>query len=52
MDELKRFNSVAVGRETRMIELKQEINELCARLKEKPRYSLEFEPENEGKRES
>ena len=30
IDELTRFNSAAVGRETRMIELKNEINELCA----------------------
>ncbi|MBN2702568.1 MAG: PAS domain S-box protein [Pontiellaceae bacterium] len=31
-DELARFNKVAVGRELRMIELKQEINALCRRL--------------------
>ncbi|MFN8390122.1 MAG: chemotaxis protein CheB [Bdellovibrionota bacterium] len=41
MDELKRFNVAAVGREGRMIELKNEINELCARLKEPRRYALE-----------
>jgi len=43
MDELIRFNSAAVGRETRMIELKKEINDLCARLGEAARYSLELE---------
>ncbi len=48
VDELKRFNDVAVGRETRMIELKKEINELCARLKEQPRYKLEFEGDDKG----
>ncbi|MGQ0640819.1 MAG: PAS domain S-box protein [Gemmatimonadaceae bacterium] len=40
-DELERFNRVAVRRELRMIELKQEINELCARLSEDARYTLE-----------
>lgn len=40
MDELTRFNELAVGRETRMIALKQEINDLCARLGVAPRYSI------------
>lgn len=43
IDELTRFNTVAVGRENRMIELKQEINELCARVGENPRYTLTCE---------
>jgi len=44
MDELTRFNEAAVGRETRMIELKREVNELAAQLGEtKPRYPLDFE---------
>ncbi len=38
MEELTRFNAVAVGRETRMLELKKEINELARRLGESPRY--------------
>lgn len=42
-DELTRFNRLAVGRELRMIELKREINELCRRVGEEPRYALEFE---------
>lgn len=45
MEELERFNRVSVGRELRMIELKKEINELCARLGEAPRYSMEFDNE-------
>jgi PAS domain S-box-containing protein len=39
-DELERFNRAAVGRELRMIELKQEINELCHRLGEPPRHAM------------
>ncbi|PWT99281.1 MAG: hypothetical protein C5B52_10875 [Bacteroidetes bacterium] len=46
MDELTRFNHTMVTRETRMIELKKEVNDLCARLKEPPRYPLDFEKEN------
>jgi two-component system CheB/CheR fusion protein len=45
MEELTRFNSVAVGRETRMIELKKEVNELARRLGQAPRYPLDFEKE-------
>jgi transcriptional regulator with GAF, ATPase, and Fis domain len=42
-DELTRFNSAAVGRELRMIELKKEVNELCERIGHAPRYPLEFD---------
>ncbi len=42
-EELERFNVAAVGRETRMIDLKKEVNQLLARLNEDPRYGLEFE---------
>lgn len=42
VDELTRFNAAVVGRELRMVELKNEINELCLRLKEQPRYKTEF----------
>ncbi|MBV9963029.1 MAG: PAS domain-containing protein [Parafilimonas sp.] len=45
MDELTRFNNAMVSRESRMIELKKEVNELCERLKEAPRYPLDFEKE-------
>ena len=36
--ELTRFSAVAVDRELRMIELKREVNALCARLGEAPPY--------------
>jgi PAS domain S-box-containing protein len=44
-EELARFNRVAVGRETRMIELKKEINELCRERGQDARYPLEFDEE-------
>ena len=44
-DELARFNRVAVNRELRMIELKKEINALCAQLGQPKKYPLEFEKE-------
>jgi PAS domain S-box-containing protein len=37
--ELTRFNDAMVGRELRMIELKKEINTLCAQQGQPPRYS-------------
>ncbi|RPJ07251.1 MAG: response regulator [Spirochaetaceae bacterium] len=40
--ELERFHRLAVGRETKMIELKQKINELSARLGLAPPYPLDF----------
>lgn len=39
--ELRRFNDAMVGRELRMIELKQEVNALCAQLGQPPRYGPE-----------
>jgi len=44
---LTRFNNASVGRELRMIELKKEVNQLCGRLGDAPRYSLDFEKERE-----
>jgi PAS domain S-box-containing protein len=41
-EELTRFNQTATGRELRMIELKQEINELCRAAGQPPRYKLDF----------
>lgn len=46
MNELTRFNNAMVSRESRMIELKKEVNELCKQAGQSPRYPLEFE--NEG----
>ena len=40
-DELELFNLAATGRELRMIELKEEINELCRRLGEPPRHTTD-----------
>jgi PAS domain-containing protein len=38
--ELIRFNSAAVGRELRMIELKQEVNQLCVCMGHSVRYRV------------
>ena len=43
MEELMDLNRTMIGRELRMIDLKKEVNELCARLGEAERYPLEFE---------
>jgi two-component system CheB/CheR fusion protein len=48
MNELKRFNDAAVGRETRMIELKEEVNALLSRAGEAPRYVIHDEEDKEG----
>ena len=42
-EELMRFNSVAVGRELQMVELKKEVNELCGKTGEPPRYRVDFD---------
>ena len=44
-DELTRFNRVTVGRELRIIELKKQVNDLCARLGQPPRYATELDEE-------
>jgi PAS domain S-box-containing protein len=41
--ELARFNRAAVGRETRMVELKKEVNECLSAAGQSPRYPLDFE---------
>jgi PAS domain S-box-containing protein len=44
-EELVRFNRAMVDRELRMIELKQQVNELCGRLGQPPRYAIALEQE-------
>lgn len=39
--ELERFNRLMVGREKRILELKREVNELCAVLGRKPAYRVD-----------
>ncbi|HDD57233.1 MAG TPA: PAS domain S-box protein, partial [Thermoplasmatales archaeon] len=41
LKELETFYKVAVDRELRMIELKREVNELCKKCGEKPRYAID-----------
>lgn len=40
VEELERFYKLAVDRELRMVELKKEIDELCRKYGEKPRYEV------------
>jgi hypothetical protein len=51
MEDLARFNRVAVGRELRLIELKKEVNALCQAMGETRRYPLEFEKEKDDEEE-
>ncbi len=44
-EELKKFNSLAVGRELKMVELKREIDFLLKELDREPRFNLSDEPE-------
>jgi CheY-like chemotaxis protein len=47
LEELQRWQEVMLGREDRLQDLKQEINELCRRVGEPPRYpSQEADPES------
>ncbi|HJV36138.1 PAS domain S-box protein, partial [Geomonas sp.] len=39
VDELERFNTASVGRELRVIQIKKEVNQLCAALGQPPRYT-------------
>jgi two-component system CheB/CheR fusion protein len=48
LTDLERFNAAVVGRETRMIELKKEVNDLCATVGEAPRYNIDFDQEKSG----
>ena len=40
MEELERFNNFTINREERMIELKEEINQLCVQLGNPPKYKI------------
>ncbi len=48
MDELERFNRLAVGREERMIELKHEVNEMARKVSIAPPYDLAFAEPGKG----
>ena len=43
LEDMKRFNRLAVGRELRMIELKKEVDSLLVELGRKIKYGLEKE---------
>lgn len=45
IEELRRWQQITLGREGRVLELKQEVNELLARLGEAPRYGHPANPE-------
>jgi hypothetical protein len=41
MKDLERFNAVSAGRESRIIELKSEVNQLLLELKREKRYNID-----------
>jgi hypothetical protein len=40
IEELERFNKLAIGRKIKMIQLKEEINELLCQLNQDKRYKV------------
>jgi PAS domain S-box-containing protein len=48
LEELERFNRLAVGREKRMIALKRQVNELAEQLGEAPPYDVSFAAGSRG----
>jgi len=40
LDELERFNKLAIGRELKMIQLKQEVNEFMNQLGQAAKYKI------------
>lgn len=47
LEELRRWNTITLGRETRVLELKHEVNELLTKLGSPTRYQFTKEPEDE-----
>jgi len=47
MEELEKFNKLMVGREKRMVELKQEVNELCAKMNIPRKYKSPIKAKKE-----
>jgi len=50
MRGLEDFNRIAVGRELKMIELKEEVNQLRSELGTEPKYETEDQPVEQGER--
>ena len=48
VNELERFNRLAVGREMKMIELKRQVNNLCSELGKEPVHVLSFDETESG----
>lgn len=48
MNELERFNKVAIEREVRIIDLKKEVNNLCRQLKKADRYKSDYDLERKN----
>lgn len=48
LEQVERFNRLAIGRERRIIELKGAVNELLGRLGEPPRYRVGLQPASSG----
>jgi hypothetical protein len=44
LDELRRWHQVTLGRETRILDLKREVNELLAQAGRPPRYPSAEDP--------
>ena len=47
LDELRRWHAVTIGRESRVMELKYEVNDLLAKNGDAPRYQFTKEPEDD-----
>jgi polyhydroxyalkanoate synthesis regulator phasin len=38
IEELEKYKNITVNREIKMVDLKNEVNELCKQLNQKPKY--------------